>query len=271
VLERRDPPPKLGQPRIVPVAAGTSQTGSTLPHQSAYPRGRPRLLVADHDSNIVQLLSASLRGNGFEVASASSAEQALAVAGRFRPDAMILDIALPGIDVARTFRARHDRTPTLFLTNPAHAARTIAGLTIGGDDFVAKPFSLEEAHSRISSMLRRTRGIDEPRENPILRLGDLTLDQDSHEVVKAGQHVNLSATEFRLLRYFLHNSGRLLPKRQILQYVWPYDFRGDPNVVETYVAHLRRKIDTTRPRMLHTRRGLGYALRGIPSGGQQPP
>ena len=184
---------------------------------------------------------------------------------------MVLDIALPGIDVARTFRARPDRIPTLFLTNPAHAARTSAGLTIGGDDFVAKPFSLEEAHSRISSMLRRTTGIDRRAQNSTLRLGDLTLDQDSHEVVKAGQHVNLSATEFRLLRYFLHNSGRLLPKRQILQYVWPYDFRGDPNVVETYVAHLRRKIDTTRPRMLHTRRGLGYALRGIAPGGQQRP
>jgi two-component system OmpR family response regulator len=270
VLEQCDPPPKLGQPRIVPLAAGTSKAGSTSPHQSACPPGRPRLLIADHDCNIVRLLSVSLRGNGFEVASASSAEQALAVAGRFRPDAMVLDIALPGIDIARTMRARHDRIPTLFLTNPAHAARTTTGLTIGGDDFVAKPFSLEEAHSRINSMLRRTSGIDDRAQNSTLRLGDLTLDQDSHEVIKAGQHVNLSATEFRLLRYFLHNTGRLLPKRQILQYVWPYDFRGDPNVVETYVAHLRRKIDTTRPRMLHTRRGLGYALRGIPSGGQQP-
>jgi two-component system, OmpR family, response regulator len=270
VLEQCDPPPKLGQPRIVPLAAGTSKAGSTSPHQSACPPGRPRLLIADHDCNIVRLLSVSLRGNGFEVASASSAEQALAVAGRFRPDAMVLDIALPGIDIARTMRARHDRIPTLFLTNPAHAARTTTGLTIGGDDFVAKPFSLEEAHSRINSMLRRTSGIDDRAQNSTLGLGDLTLDQDSHEVIKAGQHVNLSATEFRLLRYFLHNTGRLLPKRQILQYVWPYDFRGDPNVVETYVAHLRRKIDTTRPRMLHTRRGLGYALRGIPSGGQQP-
>jgi two-component system, OmpR family, response regulator len=127
---------------------------------------------------------------------------------------------------------------------------------------VAKPFSLEEVLARICSMLRRTRGIDERAGNSILRLGDLTLDEDSHEVVKAGQHVNLSATEFRLLRYFLHSCGRVLPKRQILQYVWPYDFRGDPKVVETYVSHLRCKIDTTRPRMLHTLRGVGYALRG---------
>jgi two-component system OmpR family response regulator len=213
----------------------------------------------------------ALRGNGFEVASASSAEEALAVAGRFLPDALVLDRMLPGIDIAPAMRGRHDRIPILFLTNRAEAARAIAGLTIGGNDFVAKPFSLEEVLARICSILRRTKGFGDRSEDSILRLGDLTLDEDSHEVVKAGEQVDHSATEFRLLRYFLHNPGRVLPKKQILEYVWPYDFRGDPKVVETYVSHLRWKIDTTRPQMLHTRRGVGYALCDPASRDQQPP
>jgi two-component system, OmpR family, response regulator len=225
---------------------------------------QPRLLVVDDEPNILELLSATLRFSGFEVASASTGHEALAMAQSFKPDLLVLDVMMPGIDgfdVARRLRAGGARTPVLFLTARDSDEDKITGLTIGGDDYVTKPFSLEEVIARIRSILRRTRGLDGAAGSSLLSVGDISLDEDSYEVTKAGELVELSATEFKLLRYFLHNPGRVLSKTQILEHVWSYDFGGDANIVETYVSHLRRKIDTTEPRLLHTLRGMGYALR----------
>jgi two-component system, OmpR family, response regulator len=226
--------------------------------------GQPRLLVVDDEPNILELLSATLRFSGFEVGSASTGHEALAMAQSFDPDLIVLDVMMPGIDgfdVARRLRAGGVRTPVLFLTARDSDEDKVTGLTIGGDDYVTKPFSLEEVIARIRSILRRTRGVAGEANGAVLSLGDITLDEDSYEVLKADQPVELSATEFKLLRYFLHNPGRVLSKTQILEHVWSYDFGGDANIVETYVSHLRRKIDTTQPRLLHTLRGMGYALR----------
>jgi two-component system, OmpR family, response regulator len=226
--------------------------------------GPPRLLVVDDEPNTLELLSATLRFSGFEVASAGTGQEALELARDFRPDLIVLDVMMPGIDgfdVAKRLRASGVRTPVLFLTARDSDEDKVTGLTIGGDDYVTKPFSLEEVIARIRSILRRTRGVDGDAATSILSLGDITLDEDSYEVAKAGQPVELSATEFKLLRYFLHNPGRVLSKTQILEHVWSYDFGGDANIVETYVSHLRRKVDTTQPRLLHTLRGMGYALR----------
>jgi two-component system OmpR family response regulator len=226
--------------------------------------GQPRLLVVDDEPNILELLSATLRFSGFEVSSASTGHEALAMAQSFDPDLIVLDVMMPGIDgfdVARRLRTGGVRTPVLFLTARDSDEDKVTGLTIGGDDYVTKPFSLEEVVARIRSILRRTRGLDGEPNGAVLSLGDISLDEDSYEVLKADQPVELSATEFKLLRYFLHNPGRVLSKTQILEHVWSYDFGGDANIVETYVSHLRRKIDTTQPRLLHTLRGMGYALR----------
>jgi two-component system, OmpR family, response regulator len=226
--------------------------------------GPPRLLVVDDEPNILELLSATLRFSGFEVASASTGQQALAMAQTFKPDLLVLDVMMPdfdGFEVAKRLRAGGTRTPVLFLTARDSDEDKVTGLTIGGDDYVTKPFSLEEVIARIRSILRRTKGAGSESESSILSLGDIMLDEDSYEVSKAGQPVELSATEFKLLRYFLHNPGRVLSKTQILEHVWSYEFGGDANIVETYVSHLRRKVDTTQPRLLHTLRGMGYALR----------
>jgi len=240
-----------------------------MPSLAAVPRlastvDQPRLLVVDDEPNILELLSATLRFSGFEVASASTGHEALEMAQSFKPDLMVLDVMMPGLDgfdVARRLRAGGLRTPVLFLTARDSEEDKVTGLTIGGDDYVTKPFSLEEVVARIRSILRRTRGVDDESRTSVLTLADITLDEDSYEVTKAGKPVDLSATEFKLLRYFLHNPGRVLSKTQILEHVWSYDFGGDANIVETYVSHLRRKLDTTQPRLLHTLRGMGYALR----------
>jgi two-component system OmpR family response regulator len=232
-------------------------------------RGRTpeaRLLVVDDEPNIVELLSASLRFSGFEVATATSGGQALEVSKAFRPDLIVLDVMMPGMDgfaVVRRLRGDGDRVPVVFLTARDAAEDKISGLTLGGDDYVTKPFSLEEVIARIRAVLRRTGaagGLD--RSAPArLRFADIELDDDSHEVWKAGLPVALSPTEFKLLRYFMQNVGRVLSKAQILDHVWNYDFGGDANVVESYVSYLRRKVDTTEPRLLHTLRGVGYVLR----------
>jgi two-component system, OmpR family, response regulator len=230
--------------------------------------GQARLLVVDDEPNILELLSATLRFSGYEVASASTGHEALETTQAFKPDLIVLDVMMPGLDgfdVARRLRAGGVRTPVLFLTARDSDEDKVTGLTIGGDDYVTKPFSLEEVIARIRSILRRTRGADGEAGTSVLRLGDITLDEDSYEVLKASEPVDLSATEFKLLRYFLRNPGRVLSKTQILEHVWSYDFGGDANIVETYVSHLRRKIDTTQPRLLHTLRGMGYALR-VPRG-----
>jgi two-component system OmpR family response regulator len=221
-------------------------------------------LVVEDDANIVELLSASLRYAGFEVVTATDGQQALRAARKFKPDLMVLDVMLPGIDgfeVVRRLSAEGDRCPVLFLTARDTVEDKITGLTVGGDDYVTKPFSLDEVLARIRAVLRRSVSGSGAQPAARLSFADIELDDETHEVWKTGIAVPLSPTEFKLLRYFLENAGRVLSKAQILDHVWNYDFGGDANVVESYVSYLRRKVDTTEPRLLHTLRGVGYVLR----------
>jgi two-component system OmpR family response regulator len=227
------------------------------------PRTADRLLVVDDDASILDLLASSLRFAGFEVVTASDGRSALDLATTDPTiDLMVLDVMMPGIDgfevVSRLRRESHD-VPVIFLTARDSAADRVNGLTAGGDDYLVKPFSLDELVARVHAVLRRTRRSRD--DQTVLRFADLEMDTDSHEVRKGGELVELSPTEFKLLRYFMLNSGRVLSKQQILDHVWNYDFGGDGNVVETYVSYLRRKIDTSEPRLLHTVRGVGYVLR----------
>jgi two-component system OmpR family response regulator len=222
-----------------------------------------RLLVVDDEPNIVDLLSTSLRFAGFEVATARNGAEALRVAAEFRPDLLVLDVMMPGIDgftVVRRLRQEGMSIPVVFLTAKDATEDKVTGLTLGGDDYVTKPFSLEEVVARIRTVLRRFRA-SEPQRDSRLCFADLELDEDTHEVWKTGELVPLSPTEFKLLRYFMQNAGRVLSKAQILDHVWHYDFNGEANVVESYVSYLRRKLDSTEPRLLHTLRGVGYVLR----------
>jgi two-component system, OmpR family, response regulator len=221
-----------------------------------------RLLVVDDEPNIRELLSASLRFAGFEVLTAADGREAVQVAERARPDLVVLDVMLPdmdGFDVIRRLRGASRPLPVVFLTARDATGDKITGLTLGGDDYVTKPFSLEEVLARIRAVLRRTRGDGAPPGR--LQVADLELDEDSHEVWRAGHAVHLSPTEFRLLHYLMSNVGRVLSKAQILDHVWEYDFGGDSNVVESYVSYLRRKVDKAEPRLIHTLRGVGYMLR----------
>jgi two-component system, OmpR family, response regulator len=223
-----------------------------------------RLLVVDDEPNILELLSASLRFAGFDVATATNGNEALRVAASYQPDLLVLDVMMPGLDgfeVVRRLRKEEQRVPVLFLTAKDGTEDKIAGLTLGGDDYITKPFSLEEVIARIRAVLRRLAHASPPAPTAILAFGDIELNDDTHEVFKAGKAVTLSPTEFKLLRYFLQNPTRVLSKAQILDHVWHYDFGGDANVVESYVSYLRRKIDTTEPRLLHTIRSVGYVLR----------
>jgi two-component system OmpR family response regulator len=224
-----------------------------------------RLLVVDDEPSNRELLTASLRFAGFDVYPAADGAEALKLAEQHRPDLVVLDVMLPDLDgftVTRKLRERGRDMPVLFLTARDETADKVAGLTVGGDDYVTKPFSLEEVVARIRAVLRRTSGTAVAAA-PSARLSyaDLVLDDDTHEVWKGDREVELSPTEFNLLRYFLQNPGRVLSKRQILEHVWNYDFGGDGNVVESYVSYLRRKVDTDEPRLLHTVRGVGYVLR----------
>ncbi len=224
-----------------------------------------RLLVVDDEPNILELLAASLRYAGFDVATATNGAEALTEARRFRPDLMVLDVMMPDMDgftVVRRLRGEGTTIPVLFLTARDATEDKVTGLTVGGDDYVTKPFSLEEIIARIRAVLRRASGSSPADPEPTrLRFADIELDDETREVWKAGELVGLSPTEFKLLRYFLHNPGRVLSKAQILDHVWNYDFGGEANVVESYISYLRRKIDTTEPHLLHTLRGVGYVLR----------
>ena len=222
-----------------------------------------RLLVVDDEPNILELLSVALRFNGFEVATATNGLQALTTARSFKPDLVVLDVMMPeldGFEVVRRLRGEGARVPVLFLTAKDGTEEKVTGLTLGGDDYVTKPFSLEEVVARIRAVLRRGGAAVQPAGSRLV-FADIELDEDSHEVWKAGTAVGLSPTEFNLLRYFMQNPGRVLSKAQILDHVWHYDFGGEANVVESYVSYLRRKVDTTEPRLLHTLRGVGYVLR----------
>ena len=230
----------------------------------ALPATEARLLVVDDEPNILELLSASLRFAGFDVATATNGADALAVAGSFGPDLLVLDVMMPGMDgfeLVRRLRADGTHTPVLFLTAQDATDDKVTGLTLGGDDYVTKPFSLEEVIARVRTVLRRTARSSSAAASSTLSFADIELNDDSHEVTKAGEPVTLSPTEFKLLRYFLQNPSRVLSKSQILDHVWQYDFGGDANVVESYVSYLRRKVDTTEPRLLHTIRSVGYVLR----------
>ena len=227
--------------------------------------GRPaRVLVVDDEASIRALLSATLRLTGFEVRVASGGREAMTAAAEFAPDLVVLDVMMPDLDgfaVAQNLRSSGQPVPVLFLTARDSVEDRISGLTVGADDYVAKPFSLEEVVLRIRAILRRSKGEAHPSPDAVLRYADLELDEDAHEVRRAGRRIDLSPTEFNLLRYLLTNAGKVVSKAQILDRVWNYDFGGDGRIVESYVYYLRRKIDNVDPPLIHTIRGVGYALR----------
>ncbi|WP_029290901.1 response regulator transcription factor [Cellulomonas sp. HZM] len=222
-----------------------------------------RALVVDDEPTLAELLSTALRYEGWQVEHALNGISAVRRAKELDPDVIVLDVMLPdlsGLEVLRRVRDTHPNVPVLFLTARDAVEDRIAGLTAGGDDYVTKPFSLEEVVARLRALLRRT-GATTARDDAVLVVGDLVMDEDSHEVTRAGTDIRLTATEFELLRYFMRNPKRVLSKAQILDRVWQYDFGGQANIVELYVSYLRRKIDKGREPMLHTLRGVGYVLK----------
>ncbi|MCO8271345.1 response regulator transcription factor [Actinoplanes sp. TRM 88003] len=228
-----------------------------------------KVLVVDDEPNISALLSATLRLVEFDVRVAETGHRALLAAAEYEPDLIVLDVMLPdldGFDVAQRLRATGSRVPVLFLSARDALEDRISGLAAGADDYVTKPFSLEEVVLRIRAILRRTQpGLDAPEPSGVLRYADLEMDEDAHEVRRSGRVVDLSPTEFNLLKYLLTNAGRVVSKAQILDRVWKYDFGGDGRIVESYVYYLRRKIDKVDPPLIHTVRGVGYSLR-LPRG-----
>jgi two-component system OmpR family response regulator len=228
-----------------------------------------KVLVVDDEPNICALLSATLRLIDFEVRVANGGREALAAADEFEPDIVVLDVMMPdfdGFEVAQRLRASGRQVPVLFLTARDAVADRISGLTVGGDDYVTKPFSLEEVVLRIRAILRRSHP-ETTEDGATLRYADLEMDEDAHEVRRGGKSIDLSPTEFNLLRYLMTNAGRVVSKAQILDRVWSYDFGGDGRIVESYVYYLRRKIDKYEPPLIHTVRGVGYALR-LPRGSE---
>ena len=224
-----------------------------------------RLLVVDDEPTILELLAGTLRFAGFDVLTAVSGAEALRAAAAAKPDLILLDVMMPdcdGFDVIRRIRAGGPRVPVIFLTARDSVHERVTGLTLGGDDYVTKPFSLDEVLARIRAVLRRSRG--EPEAASRLVVADLELDEDSHQVWRAGTEVALSPNEFKLLRYLMINAGRVLSRAQILDHVWNYSFDGDGNIVESYICYLRRKLDRGEPRLIHTIRGIGYVLRVPP-------
>jgi two-component system, OmpR family, response regulator len=208
------------------------------------------------------VISMALRYEGFDVESASTGADAIAAVAARRPQLLLLDVMLPDIDgfeVARRLASARAAVPIIFLTARDSTEDVVHGLTVGGDDYVTKPFSLEELVARIRTILRRT-GLGEEA-SPKLVFGDLELDEDTHEVARGGRPIDLTATEFRLLRYLMLNPRRVLTRAQLLDHVWNYDFGGDARVLETYISYLRKKVDVEEPALIHTVRGVGYALR----------
>ena len=232
--------------------------------QSRPPSSGPSLLVVDDEDNLRSMLAAALRHHGYGVAIAVDGEDALSALEDSRPELVVLDVMMPGLDgfeVCRRMRADSDNTPVLFLTARDGTDDKVRGLRLGADDYLEKPFSLEELVARIEAILRRSGAM---AASTVLELEDLRLDDDAHTVVKAGEHIHLSPTEYKLLRYLLMNRGRGVSKAQLLEQVWDYDFAGDAGVVETSVGYQRRKVDTTEPKLLHTVRGVGYTMRVQP-------
>jgi two-component system OmpR family response regulator len=228
------------------------------------PDGSPlRVLVVDDEVNIAELISMALRYEGWQVATAHTGSRAVSAAKELEPDAVVLDLMLPdfdGLEVMRRMRGFDPDVPVLFLTARDAVEDRVAGLTAGGDDYVTKPFSLEEVIARLRSLMRRA-GAQQAATSSVLTVGDLTLDEDSHEVARAGVEIGLTATEYELLRYLMRNPRRVLSKAQILDRVWNYDFGGQANVVELYISYLRKKVDAGWEPMIHTMRGAGYVLK----------
>jgi two-component system OmpR family response regulator len=225
----------------------------------------PRVLVVDDEPAIRELVTTVLRYEGFDVSTAETGREALNAVEQHRPHLVVLDVMLPDLDgfaVQQRLTASGQRVPVLFLTARDTVEDKVRGLTLGGDDYLTKPFSLGELVARIHAVLRRTH---QEAASPSLSFEDLELDEDSFEVRRAGQRVELTPTEFKLLRFLMRNPRRVLSKAQILDHVWEYDFGGDGNIVETYISYLRRKVDAGHPPLIHTVRGVGYTLRA-PSG-----
>jgi len=223
-----------------------------------------RILVVDDESSISDLISTSLRFVGFDVRTAATGSEALTVAEEFKPHAVVLDVMLPdsdGFEVCRQLRSEGLNIGVLFLTAKDGMEDKVAGLTIGGDDYMTKPFSLEELVARLRALLRRIGVAEINTDDEKIRFADLELNEATHEVRRAGVLLEMSPTEFQLLRYLLINADRVVSKSQILDHVWQYDFRGDAGIVETYISYLRKKIDIFDPPLIHTVRGVGYRLR----------
>jgi len=230
------------------MAAGTSES--------------TRILVVDDEPYLADLVSTALRYEGFDVRKAGNGREAISQVTDFRPQLVLLDVMMPeldGFEVATRLQAQGQRVPILFLTARDATEDKIRGLTLGGDDYVTKPFSLEELIARVRAILRRTD--DRPGDSHVLTYADLAMDEDSHEVTRGGAIVSLTSTEYNLLRYLLSNAQRVLTRGQIIEHVWEYDFDGDANVLDTYISYLRKKIDAYDPALIQTVRGVGYVLR----------
>jgi two-component system OmpR family response regulator len=266
-------PAAIGSPAAGSPVVETAVTRAVTPRGAAASSTRPRIqrtdgsparvVVVDDEPTLSELLTMALRYEGWDVRTASDGNSAVAIARSFEPDAVILDIMLPdmdGLSVMRQLRAYTPDVPVLFLTAKDAVEDRIAGLTAGGDDYVTKPFSLEELVARTRALLRRA-GMTAVRIDPVITVGDLMLDEDSHEVQRAGVPIELTATEYELLRFLMRNAKRVVSKAQILDRVWKYDFGGQANVVELYISYLRKKIDVGRAPMIHTLRGVGYVLK----------
>ncbi len=251
---------------VVTTTNGSFQSPSAA-HQPRMTRadGSPvRVLVVDDEKSLTDLLQMALRYEGWSIRTAENGHQALAVAREFRPDAIVLDVMLPDIDglkVLGRVRADGQDVPVLFLTAKDSLDDRIAGLTAGGDDYVTKPFSLEEVVARLRGLIRRSVLLIGEVESPELRVGDLTLNEESYEVYRAGTRIELTATEFELLRFLMRNNKRVVSKAQILDRVWSYDFGGRASIVEIYISYLRKKIDALGDPMIQTVRGVGYMIK----------
>ncbi len=259
---RRRAPTHNGTVATIPasVAGGNDATRTVVRRADGSPI---HVLVVDDEPVLSELVSMALRYEGWEVATAGDGATAIALSRQNPPDVVVLDLMLPdmsGLEVLRKLRERMPRLPLLLLTAKDSVEDRIAGLSAGGDDYVTKPFSLEEVVLRLRALLRRT-GMSTDAGSAKIVVGDLVLDEDSHEVTRAGEEISLTATEFELLRFMMHNAKRVLSKAQILDRVWSYDFGGRANIVELYVSYLRKKIDTGREPMIHTLRGAGYVLK----------
>jgi len=222
---------------------------------------QPRVLVVDDEENLAFLIGSALRLAGMEIESVGTGQAALEAADTFAPQAIVLDVMLPdadGFEILRRLRDRGCQAPILFVTAKQDTRDRVAGLTIGGDDYISKPFALEELVARVQVSLRRTGVNNQPAR---LRVADLELDLDSHRVWRGGREVELSPTEFNLLRCLMANAGRVVTRAQILDSVWQYDFNGESSIIESFMSNLRKKVDTAEPKLIHTVRGVGYSIR----------